>query len=228
MWPQLQEGGIPKRAHAEYFKAKSIKASERHRHEIEIVTLGDSLDVKSPPRSSWGVTRPEELYTLIFRLGRGSRRGELVIGILSETSWRAYTGPRYMAAAFVKSGGAVSRSAGGRKQREGNEWEKTQQVKQRRKKTRVKTGRYNQRHRLQHLPAVWDKCWELVDQWAGIRGARGEQAGLLIRYQCEYDTLQYTGPRPGSRTRHNRCARRKETGRENFTAMASWKMTDWI
>lgn len=78
-------------------------------------TLGESLDVKSPPRSSWGVTKPDELYTLIFRLGSGSRRGELVIGILSETSWRAYTGPRYMAAAFVKSGGAVSRSAGGMK-----------------------------------------------------------------------------------------------------------------
>lgn len=71
------------------------------------------MDVKSPPRSSCGVTRPEELYTLIFRLGRGSRRGELVIVILSETSWRAYTGPRYMAAAFVRSGGAVSRSARG-------------------------------------------------------------------------------------------------------------------
>lgn len=49
-------------------------------------TLGESLAVKSPPRSSWGVTRPDELYTLIFRLGRGSSRGELVIGILSETS----------------------------------------------------------------------------------------------------------------------------------------------
>lgn len=35
----------------------------------------------------------------------------MVIGILSDTSWRAYTGPRYMAAALVKSGGAVSRSA---------------------------------------------------------------------------------------------------------------------
>lgn len=75
------------------------------------------MDVKSPPRSSCGVTRPDELYTLIFKLGRGSRRGELVIGILSETSWRAYTGPRYMAAAFVKSGGAVSRSARGIKRK---------------------------------------------------------------------------------------------------------------
>lgn len=59
------------------------------------------------------MTRPDELYTLIFRLGSGSSRGELVMGILSATSWRAYTGPRYMAAAEVRSGGAVRRSAGG-------------------------------------------------------------------------------------------------------------------
>lgn len=52
-------------------------------------SLGDSLEENSPPRSSWGVTKPEELYTLIFRLGRGSSRGELVMGILSATSWRA-------------------------------------------------------------------------------------------------------------------------------------------
>lgn len=86
-------------------------------------TLGDSFDVKSPPRSSCGVTRPEELQTFIFKLGRGSKSGELVIGILSDTSWRAYTGPRYMAAALVKSGGAVSRSArdGIKGEREGTE-----------------------------------------------------------------------------------------------------------
>lgn len=89
-------------------------------------TLGESLVLNSTPRSSCGVTRPDELYTLIFRLGRGSSRGELVIGILSETSWRAYTGPRYMAAAFVKSGGTVSRSAGIRKKRKKvNKEEKT-------------------------------------------------------------------------------------------------------
>lgn len=51
-------------------------------------SLGDSLEENSD-RSSEGVTRPEELYTLIFRLGRGSRRGELVMGILSDTSCRA-------------------------------------------------------------------------------------------------------------------------------------------
>lgn len=89
-------------------------------------TLGESLVLNSTPRSSCGVTRPDELYTLIFKLGRGSSRGELVIGILSETSWRAYTGPRYMAAAFVKSGGTVSRSAGIRKKRKKvNKEEKT-------------------------------------------------------------------------------------------------------
>lgn len=52
-------------------------------------SLGDSLEESSPPRSSCGVTKPEELYTLIFRLGSGSSRGELVMGILSVTSWRA-------------------------------------------------------------------------------------------------------------------------------------------
>ena len=52
-------------------------------------SLGDSLEENSPPRSSCGVTKPEELYTLIFRLGSGSSRGELVMGILSATSWRA-------------------------------------------------------------------------------------------------------------------------------------------
>lgn len=51
-------------------------------------SLGESLDEMSE-RSSWGVTIPDELYTLIFRLGRGSSRGELVMGILSVTSWRA-------------------------------------------------------------------------------------------------------------------------------------------
>lgn len=51
-------------------------------------SLGDSLE-ESSPRSSCGVTKPEELYTLIFRLGSGSSRGELVMGILSVTSWRA-------------------------------------------------------------------------------------------------------------------------------------------
>lgn len=63
-------------------------------------------------RSSWGVTAPEVLYTLIFKLGSGSRIGELVIGILSETSCKAYTGPLYMAAAEVRSGGTARRSAG--------------------------------------------------------------------------------------------------------------------
>lgn len=52
-------------------------------------SLGDSLEENSPPRSSCGVTKPEELYTLIFKLGSGSSRGELVMGILSPTSWRA-------------------------------------------------------------------------------------------------------------------------------------------
>lgn len=85
-------------------------------------TFGDSLEENSPPRSSCGVTKPEELYTLIFRLGRGSSRGELVIGILSATSWRAYTGPRYMAAAEVRSGGDVRRSAGKEKKSRCLEW----------------------------------------------------------------------------------------------------------
>jgi len=35
----------------------------------------------------------------------------LVIGILSETSCKAYTGPLYMAAAEVRSGGTAKRSA---------------------------------------------------------------------------------------------------------------------
>lgn len=78
----------------------------------ECASLGESLDEKSES-SSCGVTVPDELYTLIFRLGRGSSRGEFVMGILSATSWRAYTGPRYMAAAEVRSGGAVRRSAKG-------------------------------------------------------------------------------------------------------------------
>lgn len=52
-------------------------------------SLGDSLEESSPPRSSCGVTKPEELYTLIFRLGSGSSSGELVMGILSATSCRA-------------------------------------------------------------------------------------------------------------------------------------------
>lgn len=54
----------------------------------ECASLGDSLDEKSES-SSCGVTVPEELYTFIFRLGRGSSKGELVMGILSATSWRA-------------------------------------------------------------------------------------------------------------------------------------------
>lgn len=44
-------------------------------------------------------------------MGSGSRIGELVIGILSETSCKAYTGPLYMAAAEVRSGGTARRSA---------------------------------------------------------------------------------------------------------------------
>lgn len=46
----------------------------------------------------------EELYTLILRLGSGSSNGELVIGILSEESCKAYMGPRYTPALAVKSG----------------------------------------------------------------------------------------------------------------------------
>lgn len=46
----------------------------------------------------------EELYTLILRLGSGSSSGELVIGILSEESCKAYMGLRYTPALAVKSG----------------------------------------------------------------------------------------------------------------------------
>ena len=84
--------------------------------------------MKSPPRSSWGVTRPEELYTLILRLGSGSSRGEFVMGILSETSWSAYTGPRYMAAALVRSGAAVKRSAAMAGRRECERWRKRKTI----------------------------------------------------------------------------------------------------
>lgn len=44
-----------------------------------------------------------------------------------------------------------------------------------------------------------------------MRGVRREQARLLIRYECLYDTLQYTGAWPGSRTCHDCCT---ERGRE--------------
>lgn len=54
----------------------------------DCVICGESLDEKSE-RSSCGVTAPELLYTLIFKLGSGSRMGELVMGILSDTSCRA-------------------------------------------------------------------------------------------------------------------------------------------
>lgn len=46
----------------------------------------------------------EELYTLILRLGSGSSKGELVMGILSEESCKAYMGPRYTPALAVRSG----------------------------------------------------------------------------------------------------------------------------
>ena len=52
----------------------------------------------------------EELYTLILRLGRGSSRGEVVMGILWGLSLtpccREKSGPRKAPAVAVRSGGA--------------------------------------------------------------------------------------------------------------------------
>lgn len=54
--------------------------------------------------------RVDELYTLIFRLGRGSSRGEVVMGILCGLSLtpccREKRGPRKVPAVAVRSGGA--------------------------------------------------------------------------------------------------------------------------
>lgn len=46
----------------------------------------------------------EELKTLIFRFGSGSNNGELVMGILSAESCKAYIWPRYIPALAVRSG----------------------------------------------------------------------------------------------------------------------------
>lgn len=67
----------------------------------------------SPELMSLGSSREEsveELYTLIFRLGRGSSNGEVVMGILWGLSltpcWREKSGPRKAPAVAVRSGGA--------------------------------------------------------------------------------------------------------------------------
>lgn len=53
----------------------------------------------------------EELYTFIFRLGRGSSKGDVVIGILwwesSVACCKEKSGPRKVPALAVRSGGAV-------------------------------------------------------------------------------------------------------------------------
>lgn len=62
------------------------------------------------PEGSSKDDRVEELYTLILRLGSGSSRGEVVIGILLWVSLapccREKRGPRKVPAVAVRSGGA--------------------------------------------------------------------------------------------------------------------------
>lgn len=67
----------------------------------------------SPEHMSAGSSREdrvEALYTLILRLGNGSRRGEVVMGILWGLSLtaccREKSGPRKAPAVAVRSGGA--------------------------------------------------------------------------------------------------------------------------
>ena len=211
MWPQLQEGRISKRA-----KDADIRSSNAF-----VFLPWETVWTWSPLRGrpeAWPGRRSCRLWSSGWGEGRGEgswssgfylkRRGGRTPG---RDTWQLHSSSRGEPSADRLEGENKEK---GTNERKHNKWNREGE------KIEGEKGRYNQRHRLQHLAAVWDKHWELVDQWAGIRGARGEQAGLLITYQCEYDTLQYTGARPGSRTRHNCCTQRKETEGEDFMAMA--------
>lgn len=85
-----------------------------------------SPSIESGPAGSSREDMVEALYTLIFRLGSESSRGDVVMGILWAESrvacCNAYRGPRKVPAPAVRSGGAAGCSRCGLSEEEAEEW----------------------------------------------------------------------------------------------------------